>query len=74
MNVIAAFGGALYAFVCMVVLWLAGSMSDPGTSYRTRDEVKKMRSERDPISATKDRMIDSGLAAADELKVGPRPA
>jgi len=44
------------------------SMSDPGTSYRTRDEVKKMRSERDPISATKDRIIDSGLAAAEELK------
>ena len=45
------------------------SMSDPGTSYRTRDEIQEVRAKRDPITVFKDRMIDSGLATADELKV-----
>lgn len=44
------------------------SMSDPGTSYRTRDEIQQVRSKRDPIMGFKDRMIDTGLSTAEELK------
>uniref|UniRef100_A0A0R3S117 pyruvate dehydrogenase (acetyl-transferring) n=1 Tax=Elaeophora elaphi TaxID=1147741 RepID=A0A0R3S117_9BILA len=44
------------------------SMSDPGTSYRTRDEVQQMRKTRDPITGFKDKIIAAGLASEDELK------
>ncbi|XP_055609767.1 pyruvate dehydrogenase E1 component subunit alpha, mitochondrial-like [Uranotaenia lowii] len=44
------------------------SMSDPGTSYRTRDEVQEVRQTRDPISSFKDKIINAGLVAADDLK------
>lgn len=43
-------------------------MSDPGTSYRTRDEVQGVRQTRDPITQFKDKIIDAGLVTADELK------
>lgn len=43
-------------------------MSDPGTSYRTRDEVQGVRQTRDPITQFKDKIIDAGLVNADELK------
>lgn len=44
------------------------SMSDPGTSYRTRDEVQEVRQRRDPITSFKDKLITSNLASAEELK------
>ncbi|XP_058821092.1 pyruvate dehydrogenase E1 component subunit alpha, mitochondrial-like [Topomyia yanbarensis] len=44
------------------------SMSDPGTSYRTRDEVQEVRQTRDPISSFKDKIINAGLVTAEELK------
>jgi len=44
------------------------SMSDPGTSYRTRDEVQDVRSKRDPITGFRDRLISANLATAEELK------
>lgn len=45
------------------------SMSDPGTSYRTRDEIQEVRQTRDPITSFKEKMLSSGLANADEIKV-----
>lgn len=43
-------------------------MSDPGTSYRTRDEVQGVRQSCDPINQFKERVLESDLALADELK------
>merc|ERR1712183_1194375 len=44
------------------------SMSDPGTSYRTRDEVQDVRQTRDPITGFRDRLVASELAEVSELK------
>ncbi|XP_046467056.1 probable pyruvate dehydrogenase E1 component subunit alpha, mitochondrial isoform X1 [Neodiprion pinetum] len=44
------------------------SMSDPGTSYRTREEIQEVRQTRDPITSFKERILNSNLVAADELK------
>lgn len=45
------------------------SMSDPGTSYRTRDEIQEVRQTRDPITSFKEKIITANLVTADELKV-----
>jgi len=44
------------------------SMSDPGISYRSRDEVEKVRTQRDCIENIKARIINQGWATAAELK------
>ncbi|KAI5086529.1 pyruvate dehydrogenase E1 alpha 1 isoform X1, partial [Silurus meridionalis] len=44
------------------------SMSDPGISYRTREEIQEVRSKSDPISMLKDRMINNNMASVEELK------
>lgn len=44
------------------------SMSDPGTTYRTRDEIQIMRQTRDPIALLKEKIISTQLATPDELK------
>merc|ERR1719510_2014612 len=44
------------------------SMSDPGTSYRTREEIQEMRQTRDPITSLREKLVSSKLAEADELK------
>ena len=42
-------------------------MSDPA-KYRTREEVEKMRSERDPIERVRDLLMTGGLATDEDLK------
>lgn len=45
------------------------SMSDPGTSYRTREEVQEVRQTRDPLTSFKERILSTNLVTADEIKV-----
>jgi len=44
------------------------SMSDPGTSYRSRDEVQEVRQSRDPITGFRDRIVGAGLVDQAEVK------
>jgi pyruvate dehydrogenase E1 component alpha subunit len=42
-------------------------MSDPA-KYRTREEVQKMREERDPIDHVRDLLVSQNLATEEDLK------
>ncbi|GAA5805755.1 dehydrogenase E1 component-domain-containing protein [Helicostylum pulchrum] len=44
------------------------SMSDPGTTYRTREEVQKVRATADPITLLKKTIIEHKVATEAELK------
>jgi len=44
------------------------SMSDPGTTYRNREEIAFTRSNRDPLEFVKKTMIEAGFSDAEELK------
>jgi len=44
------------------------SMSDPGTTYRTREEIQRMRSTQDPIKGLQKYLEDWGVVSEDELK------
>lgn len=44
------------------------SMSDPGTSYRSREEVHQVRQTRDPLTSFKEKIIGASLVAAEELQ------
>ncbi|KAK9469901.1 dehydrogenase E1 component-domain-containing protein [Lipomyces arxii] len=44
------------------------SMSDPGTTYRTREEIQRMRSTNDPITGLKDRLVTWGVLTEDDIK------
>jgi len=44
------------------------SMSDPGTTYRTREEIQQMRSTQDPIRGLQRYLEEWGVATEDDLK------
>lgn len=44
------------------------SMSDPGTTYRNRDEIAFTRSTKDPLEFVKKCLVDAEYMTADELK------
>jgi pyruvate dehydrogenase E1 component alpha subunit len=44
------------------------SMSDPGTTYRTREEIQRMRSTQDPIAGLKQKLIEWNVTTEEELK------
>ena len=44
------------------------SISDPGSTYRTRDEIQGIRQARDPIDRVRSLIIEHGFADASELK------
>lgn len=43
-------------------------MSDPGTSYRSRDEIQEVRQTRDPITSFREKITSTELVTVDELK------
>lgn len=44
------------------------SMSDPGITYRTRDEIKHVRDFRDPINNVKRMLLENSWATDEEMK------
>lgn len=57
--------------ICLEILtyrYHGHSMSDPGLSYRDREEVAKVRRERDPIDKLKKIILENNAAKEDELK------
>ena len=45
------------------------SLSDPGTTYRTREEVHKVRETQDPLTIFKTKIMEAALVTEAELKV-----
>jgi len=44
------------------------SMSDPGVTYRSRDEVSNIRKLKDPLNSFRDRLINHNVITVDEAK------
>ena len=44
------------------------SMSDPGVTYRTREEIQEVRQNRDPIEIARKLILDQSWATEKELK------
>ncbi|XP_020969552.1 pyruvate dehydrogenase E1 component subunit alpha, mitochondrial-like isoform X1 [Arachis ipaensis] len=44
------------------------SMSDPGSTYRTCDEISNVRQKRDPIERVRKLLLAHGIASEKELK------
>ncbi|KAI8363491.1 dehydrogenase E1 component-domain-containing protein [Mortierella sp. GBAus27b] len=50
------------------------SMSDPGTTYRTREEIKKVRADNDPITNLKERLLELKVITEDDTKAMDKAA
>lgn len=44
------------------------SMSDPGSTYRSRDEISSIRQHRDPVEHVRKLLLDNNFAQASDLK------
>jgi len=60
-------GGGPYILEMLTYRYRGHSMSDPA-KYRSREEVKRMRQENDPIEQVKNRLLADGVANEDDLK------
>ena len=60
-------GNGPYILEMMTYRYRGHSMSDPA-KYRTREEVEKIKTEKDAIEHVRDLLTGSGLASEDELK------
>lgn len=58
-------GPLLYEY--LTYRYAGHSMSDPGTTYRSRDEIQQMRAHDDPIQSLRSRMLEWDVASEDEL-------
>jgi len=54
--------GIRYLLIC------SHSMSDPGTTYRTREEIQNMRSSNDAIQGMKSKLLEWGAVSENKLK------
>ena len=61
-------GEGPYILEMMTYRYRGHSMSDPA-KYRTREEVEKMKSEKDAIEHVRDLLLGAGLASDEDLKV-----
>jgi pyruvate dehydrogenase E1 component alpha subunit len=61
-------GKGPYILEMLTYRYRGHSMSDPA-KYRTREEVQKIRQEKDPIDHVRDLLVDGKYASADDLKV-----
>ena len=59
--------GPLY-LECSTYRYHGHSMSDPGITYRTKDEVANTRKSRDPVDICRAMLLEQGWATAEELK------
>merc|ERR1712032_677088 len=60
-------GGPMYVEM-MTYRYHGHSMSDPGTTYRNREEIALTRSTRDPLEFVKRTLVDAGFADAEQIK------
>jgi pyruvate dehydrogenase E1 component alpha subunit len=60
-------GKGPYILEMMTYRYRGHSMSDPA-KYRTREEVQKMRDEKDAIEHVRDLLVNAGLATDEDLK------
>lgn len=60
-------GKGPYILEMMTYRYRGHSMSDPA-KYRTREEVEKMKSEKDAIEHVRDLLLSAGLSSDEELK------
>ena len=61
-------GNGPYILEMMTYRYRGHSMSDPA-KYRTREEVQKMRDEKDAIEHVRDLLVNAGLATDEDLKI-----
>lgn len=60
-------GNGPYILEMMTYRYRGHSMSDPA-KYRTREEVEKIKTEKDAIEHVRDLLLNSGLASEEDLK------
>lgn len=53
---------------CSTYRYHGHSMSDPGITYRSKDEIANVRKTRDPVEICRAMLLDQGWATAEELK------
>ena len=61
-------GNGPYILEMMTYRYRGHSMSDPA-KYRTREEVQKMKDEKDAIEHVRDMLLNAGLASDEDLKL-----